>query len=196
MNDDILWEVSNIYRTNISRRRIHKKNKKSKVSLEQQANAICKNLLSERYIHNAFGKFDSGYAYYDSDESQLLGFCLWKLSKAPTSSTLHILVLCSSDPQYSLGKTMIQDIEYYCFENKIESITVSPASQSLVGYYSKLGFSTDKNDTSLMIKQLSLPHIKRRRNNKTRKVPIEKREYPIIASMMPMNLNTWKNNLV
>lgn len=194
MNENIAWEVSNVYRTNISRRRIYRKNKRTKQSLENQANAICKDMLSERYIHNAFGKFENGYAYYDSDEDSLLAFCIWKINKEKGVDVLHILLLCSSDPSYSLGKTMLNDIEYYCFENKIEYISVSPATKGLYEYYRKLGFTESEADESLMKKHLSLRQIHARRKNKTRKVRAEKRAYPMIASMMPVNLNTWKND--
>ena len=194
MNNNIAWEVSNVYRTNISRRRIYRKNKRTKQSLEQQANTICKDTLSERYIHNAFGKFENGYAYYDSDEDSLLGFCIWKMNKEKGIDVLHVLLLCSSVPSYSLGKTMMNDIEYYCFENKIEYISVSPATKGLYEYYRKLGFIETEKDPSHMIKHLTLPQIHARKKNKTRKVSAEKRQFPMIASMMPINLNTWKNN--
>lgn len=195
MDDTIAWEVSNVYRTNVSRRRIYKKNKRTKQSLEQQANTICKDTLSERYIHNAFGKFDDGYIYYDREEDEILGFCLWKLYKEE-QPTLHILLICSSDPSYSLGKTMMNDIEYYCFENKVEHISVMPATATLFDYYERFGFSVDDSDKTKMTKKLNLPQIHKRRKNSTRKLHMSKREYPIVASMMPINMNTWKNNLV
>ena len=190
MNNDIAWEVSNVYRTNISRRRIERKNKRQKQSLEQQANAICKESLSERYIHNAFGKFDGGYAYYDSDEDGILGFCLWKISD---KKTLHILLICSRNPLYSLGRTIINDIEYYCFENKIPLISVMPATESLYRYYEKLGFEKDGDQ---MKKHLVLQEIHKRKGNRTRRVPMTKEGSPIIASMMPIDMNVWKNNLL
>ena len=195
MDDTIAWEVSNVYRTNVSRRRIYKKNKRTKQSLEQQANTICKDALSERYIHNAFGKFDDGYIYYDREEDEILGFCLWKLYKEK-QPTLHILLICSSDPSYSLGKTMMNDIEYYCFENKVEHISVMPATASLFDYYKRFGFSVDDTDKTKMTKKLNLPQIHKRRKNRTRKLHMSKRDYPIVASIMPINMNTWKNNLV
>jgi hypothetical protein len=195
MNDDIAWEVSNVYRSNISRRRIFKKNKRTKQSLEQQANSICKDALSERYIHNAFGKFDDGYIYYDRQEEEILGFCLWKVYKE-SQPILHILLVCSSDPSYSLGKTMVNDIEYYCFENKIEYMSVSPATTSLFEYYKRFGFSIDDKDKTKMLKKLNLPQIHRRKKNKTRKLSLSKKNSPMAASMMPINMNTWKNNLV
>ena len=187
MND--VWEVSEPYRTNISRRRILKKDKHLKVSLEEQANAICKKELSERYIHNAFQKFDGGYVYYDRDDAEVLSLCLWKIY----GGVLHILLICSHIPEYGLGKLMLQDIEYYCFENKLDRIAVEPATDRLRGYYSHFGYIEDANDASKMFKNLVLTKINSRRKNKTRKVHMAKQEYPIIASMMPHNMNTWRN---
>jgi len=106
---------------------------------------------------------------------------------------LHILLVCSHIPEYGLGKLMLQDVEYYCFENKISRITVEPATKKLKGYYALLGYVEDARDTSSMFKDLSLARINSRRKNKTRKVHMAKQEYPIIASMMPHNMNTWKN---
>jgi hypothetical protein len=186
-----LWEVSNVFRTNVSKRRINKKNKRTKLTLEEQAMAICKNELSERYIHNSFSKFDGGYIYYDIDEDEILSFCLWKKYDSKHEKRLHILLLCAKYPEYALGSTMINDIEQYCFENKLNTLSVSPATDTLVGYYQKVGFIKDTTDLTLMIKVLAPIPLKRR--NKTRKIPIMKREYPMIASMMPYNLNTFKN---
>ena len=195
MNEDIAWEVSNVYRTNVSRRRIYRKDKRVKKSLEEQANFICKDALSERYIHNAFGKFDNGYAYYERDDTELLAFCLWKVYKETGKHILDILLLCSKEPSYGLGKTMINDIEYYCFENKIDTIRVTPVTRELFKYYEKFGFK-ENVDEKTMTKHLSLQHTHMRRKNKTRKIPAEKRHFPMIASMMPVNMNVWKNNLI
>lgn len=196
MNNNIAWEVSNVHRTNVSRRRIYRKNKRTKQSLEQQANTICRDTLSERYIHNAFGKFENGYAYYDNEEDTLLAFCLWKVNKDKGNDVLHILLLCSSDPSYSLGKTLMNDVEYYCFENKIEHVSVAPATKPLFEYYRKMGFAESETDATLMIKHLSLQQVHARKKDRTRKVRAEKKHYPMIASIMPVNLNTWKNNNV
>jgi hypothetical protein len=185
--DENIWEVSNVYRTDLSRMRLFKKNKRAKQSLELQANGLCKDFLTERYIHNAFGKFDSGYIY--SREEETIGFCLWKVYK---DNSLHILLLCSRYPNYGLGKTMIQDIEYYCSENKISTISVEPASEILFDYYGKFGFILDEKDHTRMIKTISLLEI--RRITKTRKSHAEKRHFPMTASMMPIDMNVWRNN--
>jgi hypothetical protein len=189
-------EVSNIYRTNVARRRLYKKNKRAKHSLEQQANAVCKDQLSERYIHNAFRKFDDGYMYYDRDESTLLGFSLWQKKVYKNIPTIHILLLCSQNPSYSLGITMVHDIEYYCFENKIQLLTVEPATEDLFEYYSKRGFQIDEETPNQMRKVLHMPSIQRHRANRTRKLPKTKSYTPMIASMMPIDMNLWKHNLV
>lgn len=196
MNNINLLEVSNIYRTNISRRRIYRKNKRIKQSLEEQANSICKDMLSERYIHNAFGKFTDGYAYYNRDDSILLGFCLWQKKLNKAIPYIHILLLCSQNPEYSLGKTILNDIEYYCFENGIKMISVEPATEELFGYYSKVGgFEIDENNPEQMIKYLHLLPINYKRKNKTRKMTMKKSYAPVIASIMPIDMNTWKNNM-
>jgi hypothetical protein len=192
MNTINIWEVSDTYRMNISRRRINRKQKSLKQSLESQANSLCKDKLTDRYIHNAFSKYDSGYVYYNTDEDEILGFCLWKLY----DTRLHILLLCSKYPEYALGKTMINDIEYYCFENKIKSITVAPADIDLFSYYSHLGFKITDTDSTQMIKYLQPFTLHRRRKNKTRRsLPTTKRNYPSIATMMPINMDIYKNQL-
>jgi hypothetical protein len=174
---------------NISRRRINKKQKSLKQSLEAQANSLCKDKLTDRFIHNAFSKYDSGYVYYDADEDEILGFCLWKVYE----THLHILLLCSKYPEYALGKTMLGDIEYYCFENKIKTITVNPADADLFSYYGQFGFKTMDTDQTQMMKSLQPFTIQRRRKNKTRRVAITKRNYPAVASMMPIEMNTHTN---
>jgi hypothetical protein len=189
MND--IWEVSNVFRTNVSKRRINRKNKQTKITLEKQAMTICKDELSERYIHNSFSKFDGGFIYYDMDGDEILSFCLWKKYEVKQEKQLHILLLCAKYPEYSLGSTMINDIEQYCFENKLNILSVSPATEALTGYYQKFGFIKDEKEPSRMIKYLTLLNIKKRK--KTRKLPVLKREYPMVASMMPYNLNTTKH---
>jgi hypothetical protein len=189
MNNINMWEVSEPYRMNISRRRIHKKQKSLKQSLEAQANSICKDKLTDRYIHNAFSKYDSGYVYYDADEDEIIGFCLWKLYE----KGLHILLLCSKYPDYALGKTILGDIDYYCFENKINTISVTPADADLFSYYGQFGFTTMDIDKTQMVKHVQPFTIQRRRKHKTRRVPMLKRNYPMIASMMPIEMNTHKN---
>lgn len=192
MNTINIWEVSDTYRMNISRRRINRKQKSLKQSLESQASSLCKNRLADRYIHNAFSKYDSGYVYYDVDEDEILGFCLWKRYE----TYLHILLLCSKYPEYTLGKTMVGDIEYYCFENKIPSIHVTPADQDLFSYYAHLGFKTMDKDSTQMIKVIQPFIIHRRRKNKTRRIlPTTKRAYPVVATMMPINMDIYKNQL-
>jgi hypothetical protein len=191
MNNLNLWEVSEPYRTNISRRRLNRKQKGLKKSLEAQATSLCKDTLSEPYIHNAFINFDSGYVYYDIDEDEILAFCLWKRS----NDYLHILLLCSKYPNYELRKTIMEDLEYYCLETKLGAITVTPADADLFSYYSQFGFQMLKEDPSQMIKRVEPFRVKRGRKNKTRRVPMAKHSYPIVASMMPMDMNTWKNTM-
>jgi hypothetical protein len=192
MNNLNLWEVSEPYRTNISRRRINRKQKGLKKSLESQASSLCKDTLSERYIHNAFTKYDSGYVYYDADEDKILAFCLWKRY----DTQLHILLLCSKYPEYGLGKTILGDIEYYCFEAGLGSIVVTPADKDLVSYYGAFGFKIMDGDSTQLIKSVEPFRVKRGRKNKTRRVPMAKRSYPIVASMMPIDMNTWKNTMI
>jgi hypothetical protein len=191
---ELEYELPSIHRSNISRRKINRKNKRTKLSLELQATSICKHQLSEEYIHNSFKKFDGGYVYYDRDEDGILGFCLWKKYTNETMPRLHILLLCSKNANYSLGKTMLEDIEYYCLENKIPSITLNPATDDLYNYYKKYGFRMDiePKDKGRMIKNIEVIHVARKRHNKTRRIPMSKRMYPMIASTMPMDLNTEK----
>jgi hypothetical protein len=85
--------IHNVYRTNISRRRVYNKNKRTKLSLEAQAMSICKEAVDERYIHNSFSKFDSGYVYYDRDEDEMMSFCLWKIYNDMGQKRLHIFII-------------------------------------------------------------------------------------------------------
>jgi hypothetical protein len=153
---------------------------------------ICKEQLSERYIQNSFSKLDGGYVYYDRDESEIIGFCLWKKYTDPQGPRLHILLICTRYPQYSLGKTILDDIEYYCTETKIPRITLNPATEELYDYYQKNGFRMDNDpkDKDRMVKYIERIRISRRRHNKTRRIPMSKRMYPMVASTMPMDLNT------
>lgn len=186
-----LIEISDVYRSNISKRRINIKNKQQKSSLAKQADSICRGRISREYIHTAFQKLSGGFVYYTSDEDTILGICLWKYYKP--INTLHILLLCSKDPSYTLGKTIVNDVEYYCFENKIPTITLEPATEELFEYYAKLGFQIDVKNPNQMKKELELMAI-HKRNKKTRKISKHSSvNYPLIASTMPINLNIWRH---
>ena len=140
-------EISNVYRPNISRSQLQRYDKQSKKRLEAQAEFICRGKLEDRYIHSAFQTLDGGYIYKDKDDNEIIGFCIWKLithhdpvhSVQPTRH-LYLSLLCSKEPHYDLGATMLNDSEYYAATHRIPYIYLYPATPDLEPYYTKFGF--------------------------------------------------------
>jgi hypothetical protein len=142
-------EVSNVYRPNIRRNRLIKYDKQTKKRLESQANLICRDKISERYIHNAFKNLDNGFIYKDAEENEILGFCIWKVitfkdkmnEDSDPFKYLYLLLMCSRDSNYNLGDTMLNDVEYFAATNSIPIIVTRPANIELEAYYERKGYS-------------------------------------------------------
>ncbi len=201
--DHVMWEIEEIRRNNISRRRIKRKNiHPSKLnSLVTQYTALCKNELPEEYIQEVLEDFQSGYIYYDAGSEELIGLCLWKTSiNKGKQNAIDLLLLCSRYSHKKLGHYMLNDLENYAFESKQKYITVLPANESLISYYASHGFveiQESKSFPKRMIKELNPFTMYRKRNRKTRKRTFPRNStatQPLTANMMPLNLQTRKNN--
>lgn len=198
-DDDVIWEVEEIRRNNISRRRIKRKNiHPSKLnSLQIQYFAVCKNELPEEYIQHAIDDFETGYVYYDSVTEELIGVCLWKRIKAK-QPTIDLLLLCARYSGRQFGRYMLNDLENYAHESNIKVISVAPAYEHLVEYYASNGYETiseSKITPKRMKKDLTLFPIVRR-NRKTRKRSWPRNasaRQPLTAGMMPINLRFRKS---
>lgn len=140
-------EVSNVYRPNISRTYFQRHDKQRKKLLEAQAEFLCRDKIEDKYIHNVFKNLDGGYIYKDQDDNEILGFCIWKLMThydpvhtiEPTKY-LYLTLLCSKEPHYELGATMMNDIDYYAATHGISYIYLYPSTPELEPYYIKFGF--------------------------------------------------------
>jgi hypothetical protein len=198
-DDHVFWEIEEVRRNNIYRRRIKRRNiHKSKFpSLGIQYHAICKEELPEEYIKHAIDDFESGYLYYDSAKEELIGVCLWKRMKAK-QPTIDLLLLCSRYSEKKLGRYMLNDLDNYAHEAKVKVISVVPAYNHLVEYYASNGYETipeSKTNPKRMKKDLILFPINRR-NRKTRKRTYPRNasaSQPLTAGMMPINLHLRKS---
>ena len=147
--------------------------------LKRQANTICRNMLNEEYIRQAFNRFRYGYYYKDSEDT-ILGFCIWKQKKRQLKGGqdykyIHILLICAEQTDFKMGKMMLFDIDTFALKNKVNDIKLEAASEGLIPYYKDSGFLLER-DTILplkepfnMYKQLSVPVLNRKKGNRTRK---------------------------
>lgn len=174
-------EVSNVYRPNIRRNRLIKYDKQTKKRLESQAILICRDKISERYIHNAFQNLDNGFIYKDAEENEIVGFCIWKVitfkdkmnEESDPFKYLYLLLMCSRDSNYNLGDTMLNDVEYFAATNSIPIIVTRPANIELEAYYERKGYSKTcpKMYKDTMCKEIvPIKLISRKQARKTMKI--------------------------
>jgi hypothetical protein len=144
-------------------------------SLKSQANTVCRNHISEEYIHNAFKDFKWGY-YYKQDNN-VVGFCIWKEFKENVMNTntyfksMFVLLVCAQSTDYKLGKIMFFDMETFALQNNYNTIKMQPLNTDIVPYYETLGYKISlDNKYFFMEKTIRVFRInKNLRNSKTRK---------------------------
>lgn len=168
--------MDNIYPNNINRTLFLSRDKERYLGLKNQAIQTCRNLISEIYIHSAFNKFKKGYLYKDDNE-EIIGFCLWKenniiFKSGNQTKNLHIILICTDDSiNYKLGGKILFDVESYCIDNKIPSITLEAANDNLVKYYEKAGYILVNNSRQKreMEKEIKIIQIDKK-DSKIRKI--------------------------
>ena len=182
--------MNNIYPNNINRTIFFSKDKSRYSSLENKAIDTCRNLISPKYIHTVFNRFNKGYMYKD-DNGEIIGFCLWKeynkITKSGNESKqLHILLICADYNDYNLGRKILYDMDGYCIDNKISSIILEAANDTLVKYYEKSGFVLLNKLTREMYKKVKILTIyKNKSSSKTRKIKrqsIQPKDYELEES--------------
>jgi len=170
-------EVSNVGRPNINRSHVSRKDSHTKTILKQQADIICKNVISEEYIRTVLNKFESGYVY-KNDKNTIVGFCLWKTySNIPKSKLepekryLYVLLICSQHPDLQLGSYILNDVETYCSSHDIPEIRLQPLNEDLQSYYEKFGYTTYmlENNKIIEMNKLIRPMVIGRNRSRTRK---------------------------
>ena len=173
------YDNNNILPNNIERVLFHRSDS-IVPSLRAQADTVCRNRISEEYIKKVFKQFDYGYAY-KAPNDEYLGFCIWKISKITKTSKekggdnnsytmLHILLVCTKQSEFQVGKMIFFDLDTYCLNNKIEYIELEPL-KDLVEYYKGFGFKLIQEIRGIkMQKDVYIASIRRNFRNKTRKV--------------------------
>lgn len=144
-------------------------------SLKRQANTICRNHVSEEYIHKAFNNFKWGY-YYKQD-NKVVGFCLWKENKEIMKISkndfkyMYVLLVCAQQTDYKLGKIMFFDMERFGLVQNVNTIKLQPLNTDIVPYYETLGYKiVSDNKFFFMEKDIILFHVNKKvHNSKTRK---------------------------
>ena len=135
----------NIWPTNIERILFHRSDKDNiQERLTRQAITICCGIVCEEYICQAFKKFKSGY-YYKGSEGTILGFCIWKQKKQHLINGniykyMKVLLICAEKTDYKLGKMMLLDIDTVAHKNKVDTIELEAATESLIQYYKDSGY--------------------------------------------------------
>ena len=135
--------MDNIYPDNITTKLIQSFNRSIIPVLRKRANEICKLLIGEKYIHSAFNRFKKGYTYTVNDT--IIGFSLWKEKNILYKNdnyikSLHIILICGNHKDFKLGKKILFDIESYCLDNNIGTISLEAANDDLVKYYIDNGY--------------------------------------------------------
>jgi len=144
-------------------------------SLKSQANTVCRNHISEEYIHKAFKDFKWGY-YYKQDNN-VVGFCIWKELKENIINTssylksMFVLLVCAESADYKLGKIMFFDMERFGLSHNYHIIKMQPLNTEIIPYYETLGYTVLPNSKYLfMEKHIAVFHVNKRvHNSKTRK---------------------------
>lgn len=173
------YNTNNILPNNIQRILFHRSDSIVS-SLRAQADTICRNRISEEYIKRVFKKFNYGYAY-KAPNDEYIGFCIWKISKITKTSKekgvnnesyslMNLLLICTKQAEFQVGKLIFFDLDSYCTTNKIEYIELEPL-KDLVEYYKGFGFKLTQEIRGIkMQKKIIIPSIHRTPRNKTRKV--------------------------
>jgi hypothetical protein len=107
------------------------------------------------YIELSFRKFKEGTVYFNNND--ITAFCIWKirtrlLPDLRTLKYLHIYLLYDSDSKYNNINKLLYDIELYCINNNIISISLYPIQTGAKEVYIRNAFVTSSTDNQLMVK--------------------------------------------
>jgi len=116
--------------------------------VKRHALTICRNEISESYINKTCKTFTNGYVYIR--ENNILGFILWKLqihkqdeqknTELLPSKSLFIQLLCAEKTGTDFGYSMLSDVETYCVNTSIPTMSLEPGNTKLETYYHEYGF--------------------------------------------------------
>lgn len=130
--------------------------------LRNSALDVCKHQINPNYIKDIFkpftNGFNGGFMYTSEDSDDILGFVVWDIKSEYIKfmsniehpddniqyNTMYIKLICSKDGGKHIGKHMLHDCELYCIENNIQTITLIAATEALVSYYERVGYSLHK----------------------------------------------------
>lgn len=151
-------EVTNTYPTTLTKRLFHASERPFIASLRHTAYSTCRTQISDLYIKSAFNKFKYGYVYTRGDE--VVSFCIWKIKEEISIAhgvrrELYVYLVCSIKEPYSALDMMLNDLEQYCIENRIEVISLEPANERLREHYTSRGFAEDQFRKSLLVKAVA-----------------------------------------
>lgn len=158
-----LIEVENIYPVNIERSILRSNQTSRKATMKVVADAICRGIISDKYINWAFNKFDRGFVYYRDDDP--FAFCIWQEimhKDLSNSSGIKILLLCAEKSEFKVADYIFNDLTGYCSRFGFSYITLEPINETICEYYKKYGFENkiDHLGKKIMLKQIEIIPIK------------------------------------
>jgi hypothetical protein len=139
------------------------------------AKTLCRNHISEEYIHKAFNNFKRGY-YYKQDNN-VVGFCIWQERRDIIINSINdfkympILLESTLSNEHKLGKIMLFDIETFALVHNFNSIRLQPLNTEIVPYYETLGYKMPTDaEYFFMKKTIKVFRLNKKvHNSKTRK---------------------------
>lgn len=149
--------------------------------LHEHAAKICREEFGQDVINAAINNYKNGYVYTIGRE--IIGFVIWKIiinkidspfyPNPVPSKHLKILLICAKKTGTTLGYTMLNDVENYCYQTNIPCMELHAINIQLEEYYKQYGFfTTQKFPIIIMWKpilkllELKGPH-KTRRNSRS-----------------------------
>lgn len=150
--------------------------------LHEHATKVCRDEFGQDVINSAINNYKNGYVYTIGRD--IIGFVIWKIitnkidspfyPNPVPSKHLKILLICATKTGTTLGYTMLNDVENYCYQNSIPCMELHAINIQLEEYYKKYGFFTTQKfpiiimwKPTLRLLELKGPHKTRRnsRNN-------------------------------
>lgn len=131
--------------------------------LRESAATVCKNQINPNYIKEIFKPFSNGFTggfvFQSEEDDEIQGFVVWEIKGSYTKfnsdiehpddnikyNTMYIKLICAKENDKNLGKHMLYECEKYSTENGIHYITLEAATEKLVPYYEKMGFTLFKD---------------------------------------------------
>jgi hypothetical protein len=92
--------------------------------------------------------------------------------KPPDEKYMDIILLCTTQNNIRLGTRILEDIDSYCMDNKIQYVNLEPVDDVTMLFYEKCGYilTSFDNQKKIMSKRLKPIEIRRESRGTTRRL--------------------------